>query len=109
MKKLPFILSVLLSCLSVQALIAYDDASDIVYSDGWDNMDNGGNGFGAWVMNNWSNVQSNYFGISSSTDNDGISSTNNIDTDNVAFKIMNPATNGYIEIFRYTEKNFHLK
>ena len=68
MKKLPFILSVLLSCLSVQALIAYDDASDIVYSDGWDNMDNGGSGFGAWIMNSWSDVQSNYFGISSSTE-----------------------------------------
>ena len=52
MRKLTYILFVLLSCLSVQALIAYDDASDIVYSDGWDNMDNGGNGFGAWVMNN---------------------------------------------------------
>ena len=102
MRKLPYILSVLLSCLSVQALIAYDDASDIVYSDGWDNMDNGGNGFGAWVMNSWSNVQSNYFGISSSTDNDGTLSTNNIDTDSVAFKIMNSTeTNGYIEIFRY--------
>ena len=89
MRTLPYILSAILSCLSVQALIAYDDASDIVYSDGWDNMDNGGNGFGAWVMNSWSDVQSNYFGISSSTENDGISSTNNIDTDNVAFKIMN--------------------
>ena len=75
MKKLPFILSVLLSCLR-SGIDCYDDASDIVYSDGWDNMDNGGSGFGAWIMNSWSDVQSNYFGITSSTDNNGISSTN---------------------------------
>jgi hypothetical protein len=93
-----FGLSILLAG-SVIAGTAHDDAADSAYDDGWQHMDNGGYGFGAWVMNAWSNSSAAYFGIGSSTANGGGS---NIDTSGESFRIMNSTdTNDYIEVFRY--------
>ena len=86
------------------ANIAFDSADDSVYEDGWQDSDNGGYGFGSWIMNDWAEGQENYFAIGSSTNNGGWFSTNNIDTVNKSFRVMNATqTNGYIETFRYLD------
>ena len=88
------------------ANIAFDSANDSAYEDGWQESDNGGYGFGSWIMNDWAQVQENYFSIGSSTNNGGWFSTNNIDTVNKSFQLMNlTQTNAYIEIFRYLDSS----
>ena len=97
-------LSVSLIAFISYANIAFDSANDSAYEDGWQESDNGGYGFGSWIMNDWAQVQENYFSIGSSTNNGGWFSTNNIDTVNKSFQLMNlNQTNAYIETFRYLD------
>ncbi|VGO15021.1 hypothetical protein PDESU_03601 [Pontiella desulfatans] len=87
---------------SVMAGSAHDDASDPAYADGWQNYDNGGYGFGAWVMGYWATNGVDRIGIGSATNNGGWYATNNIDTSARSFRIMNAdGTSGYIEVLRY--------
>ena len=84
---------------SVLAGTAHDDAADAAYDDGWQNLDNGGTGFGSWVMGVWATNGVDRIGIGSSIDNGGSSS---IDTGGRSFYLDDvDQTNEYIEVFRY--------
>lgn len=84
---------------SVVAGTANDDAADSAYDDGWQNFDNGGYGFGSWVMGYWATNGVDRIGMGSSTNNGGSSS---IDTGGRSFYIQNvDGTNEFIAVYRY--------
>jgi len=51
------------------SLVAFDQATDVVYDNGWQSGDNGGSGFGAWSLNDSGGAGG--FFIGSSTNNGG--------------------------------------
>ncbi|MDF7823701.1 hypothetical protein P4B35_06720 [Pontiellaceae bacterium B12227] len=88
---------------SVVAGTAHDNAADAAYDDGWQNYDNGGSGFGAWVMGYWATNGVDRVGIGSSVDNGGASS---IDTNSRSFYIHNvDGTNEFIVVYRYLNQD----
>lgn len=82
------VLAVAIATLSLSAFganPANDNASNPIYNDGWDNSDNGGTGFGAWVLS--TGVSNSSFFIGSSAQNAG-GSSGNIDVGGKSFGIF---------------------
>lgn len=78
------------------ASVAFDSAADAAYSDGWQDGDNGGSGFGGWIFGG---SAAGHASIQSSTVNGGLSS---IDSAGVSFSLLDSDNSGnFIDIFRY--------
>ncbi len=89
----------LLAMVDVHAGLAYDNAADTVYNDGWDDGDNGGSGFGGWVMGG--NASSSRTGIGSAAGNGGAGA---IDSSGVSFSLSDPGNSGlFIDVFRFLD------
>lgn len=71
-------LAALLTCTTHAATLAYDDAADAAYNDGFQNGDNGGFGFQPWMFNNSGPTSGEFVWTSGS--NGGGATNPNIDT-----------------------------
>ena len=88
---------------SVVAGTAHDDAADAAYNDGWQGGDNGGSGFGDWILGDWATNGADRAAIGSSTVNGGAST---IDTSGKAFSLQNvDGTNEFIVVYRYLNES----
>lgn len=81
-------------------IIAYDNAAQTAYDDGWQNFDNGGFGWNVWVLSSNAQLNSNASIASSTTL--GASGGGNIDTSGRSFRLSDTTASGsYIDVFRY--------
>jgi hypothetical protein len=79
--------AVALATSATAANLAYDDASDSVYSGGWTNGSNGGYGFGPWSLTTFGSAAGHFIGSSTNNGNslddgnmNGTANDNDIDT-----------------------------
>ena len=76
------------------AVLASDNAADSAYADGWQNGDNGGAGFGAWVFGG-NTISGTTAKIASST----LNGPGSIDVSGSSFQLLD--SGNYVDVFRF--------
>lgn len=72
-------------------ILAFDNAADIVYNDGWQNGDNGGSGWAAWDLSNANVVCS-----TGDSNTNGIFTPPGINTAGRAWKMLTTSSSGFV-------------
>ncbi len=91
-----FTIATTLAMSSQGAMIAYDDASDSAYHDGWSSGDNGGEGFGGWMFGDAA------VGSASTASASSNGGSSYIDTGGRSFRLSDAHEAGaFIDVYRF--------